>query len=63
MCVIPVVFFTIVGVRYVNTYSRKQLYLLLLQGVYNDMFRPYIGPKYVVVLNSCNIVTNIVVFD
>ena len=33
-------FSTVVGVRYVNTYSRTQLYLFLLQGVYNnDMFR------------------------
>jgi len=43
MCVNPVVFCTIVGVRYVNTYSRTQLYLIFNYiGVYNnDMFRPY----------------------
>ena len=33
--------YTIVAVRYVNTYSQTQLYLFLLQGVYNnDIFRP-----------------------
>jgi len=32
----------LVGVMYVNTYSRTQLYLFFkYTGVYNDMFRPY----------------------
>ena len=43
MCVIPVVFCTTVGVRYVNTYSRTQLYLTFkFTGAYNnEVFRPY----------------------
>ena len=44
MCVIPVMFCTIVRSLVYYTYSRTQLYLpLLLQGGYynNDMFRSY----------------------
>jgi len=77
MCVMPVVFCTIVGVRYVNTYSRTQLYIFFLSiqdfttstcfgpicGPSSGGDGPHIGPKHVVVVNSSNIIINIVVLD
>ena len=41
MCVIPVVFCTIVGIRYVNTYKHNYICYYII-GVYNnDIFQPY----------------------
>jgi len=50
MYVIPVVFCTIVAVRYVNTYSRTQLYCFLYyRSVQQHVSTLYVGHHQVVV--------------